>query len=108
MEPALTARQHTLRVIGLMAIAAGILVTLAVRTDLIYADGLRYIDQAGRISRGALTEGLFRSIDHPGYPLAIAAVHALLQGEEPLGLATSGPGGRGAGRRAAGRAALSR
>jgi 4-amino-4-deoxy-L-arabinose transferase-like glycosyltransferase len=66
-----------------MAIAAGMLTTLAVRAELIYADGLRYIDQAVRISHGAVHEGLFQSIDHPGYPLAIAAVHRVMGGEGP-------------------------
>ena len=79
----MTSRQHALRVIGLLAIAAGLLISMAVRADLIFADGLRYIDQASRISRGAVSDGLFRSIDHPGYPLAIAAVHAVLGGEGP-------------------------
>jgi 4-amino-4-deoxy-L-arabinose transferase-like glycosyltransferase len=75
--------QHARRVVGLLAIAAGLLISMAVRADLIFADGLRYIDQASRISRGAVTDGLFRSIDHPGYPLAIAAMHAVLGGEAP-------------------------
>jgi hypothetical protein len=79
----MTHRQHAVRVIGLMAIAAGMLITMAVRADLIFADGLRYIEQAQRISRGAISDGLVRSIDHPGYPLAIAAVHTVLDGADP-------------------------
>jgi 4-amino-4-deoxy-L-arabinose transferase-like glycosyltransferase len=80
----MTHHQHGLRLIGLLAVAAGMLCIMAVRADLIFPDGLRYIDQAQRISQGALGEGLFGSIDHPGYPLVIAAVHAVLGGEGPL------------------------
>lgn len=79
----MTRNQHVLSVIGLMAVAAGLLVTMMVRTDVMFADGLRYIDQAQRISRGNVSEGLFRSIDHPGYPLSIAAVHLVVRGEDP-------------------------
>ena len=74
---------HGLRVVGLMAVGAGLLITMAARTDVIFADGLRYIEQAQRISRGEISEGLFRSIDHPGYPLSIAAAHKLSGGEGP-------------------------
>jgi hypothetical protein len=80
----MTHRHHAWCVIGLLAISASMLITLAARADVIFADGLRYIDQAGRISRGAVSDGLFRSIDHPGYPLAIAAVHAVLGGGDPV------------------------
>ena len=66
-----------------MACAAVLLITMMARTDVMFADGLRYIDQAQRISRGEVSDGLFRSIDHPGYPLSIAAVHQVLRGEDP-------------------------
>src|SRR3954467_14419211 len=79
----MTRNPHVLRVIRLMIVAAGLLITMMARTDVMFADGLRYIDQARRISHGAVSDGLFRSIDHPGYPLSIAAVHQVLRGEDP-------------------------
>ena len=48
----MTRNQHVLRVIGLMAVAAGLLITMMARTEVMFADGLRYIDQAQRIRRG--------------------------------------------------------
>jgi 4-amino-4-deoxy-L-arabinose transferase-like glycosyltransferase len=80
----MTHRQHGLCLIGLLAVAAGMLCTMEARTDLIFPDGLRYIDQAQKISQGALSDGLVRSIDHPGYPLVITAIHAVLGGEDPV------------------------
>src|SRR4051812_36011850 len=79
----MTRNLHVLRVIGLMACATVLLITMMARTDVMFADGLRYIGQAQRISRGEVSDGLFRSIDHPGYPLSIAAVHQVLRGEDP-------------------------
>jgi 4-amino-4-deoxy-L-arabinose transferase-like glycosyltransferase len=66
-----------------MAVAAGFLAWKAARAEILFADGLRYIAQAQRIDRGALVEGLFRSVDHPAYPLAIAGAHRALGGEGP-------------------------
>jgi 4-amino-4-deoxy-L-arabinose transferase-like glycosyltransferase len=80
----MTRLQHSARVIGLMAVAGGLLIGIAGRTEVIFADGLRYIEQAQKISHGAMGEGLLRSTDHPGYPLGIAAMHAVLGGEDPL------------------------
>ena len=45
--------------------------------------GLRHIAQAEQIERGGWHEGLFQGIDHPLYPLGIAAVHRLFDGEGP-------------------------
>lgn len=79
----MTRIQHAARLALLMALAAALLGWLARHTEICFADGLRYIDQAQRIERGALAEGLFRAVDHPAYPLAIAGVHAILGGESP-------------------------
>jgi hypothetical protein len=80
----MTRLQHFVRVIALMAVAAGLLTGIAGRTEVIFADGIRYIEQARKISHGALSDGLLRSTDHPGYPLAIAAMHAVLGGEDAM------------------------
>jgi 4-amino-4-deoxy-L-arabinose transferase-like glycosyltransferase len=79
----MTRLQHCACVIGLMAASAGLLAGIAARTPVIFADGIRYIEQAQKISRGALGDGLIRSTDHPGFPMVIAAVHAILGGESP-------------------------
>ena len=75
--------QHGVRVGLLMVGVAGLLGWLNDHTDVLFADGLRYIDQAERIERGAWSDGLIRSVDHPIYPMAIAAVHRVLGGEGP-------------------------
>jgi len=67
----------------LTALAAALLFWLARHTEILFADGLRYIEQAQRLDRGAWREGLLQSVDHPAYPLAIAAVHRWLGGEGP-------------------------
>jgi hypothetical protein len=56
---------------------------LAAHTEVFFADGMRYINQAKVIDQGAWERGLFRSVDHPVYPLAIAAAHRLLGGDGP-------------------------
>jgi hypothetical protein len=55
--------------------AATLLAWLSVHTEILFADGLRYIAQAQRIEAGAWRDGLVGSVDHPVYPLAIAATH---------------------------------
>jgi 4-amino-4-deoxy-L-arabinose transferase-like glycosyltransferase len=80
---ALTTTQHGLRIGVLMALAAAWLGGLATRTEIFYADGLRYIDQAQRIEAGAWADGLVRAIDHPIYPLAIAATHGWIGDDSP-------------------------
>jgi 4-amino-4-deoxy-L-arabinose transferase-like glycosyltransferase len=65
-------------------IAASVLLGwLAARTEVFFADGMRYISQAKVIDQGAWERGLFRSVDHPVYPVAIVAAHRLLGGHEP-------------------------
>jgi 4-amino-4-deoxy-L-arabinose transferase-like glycosyltransferase len=66
-----------------MLAAAGLLAALAARTDVLFADGLRYIAQARHWEMGLWSEGL-KSVDHPVYPLAIALAHALHGGETAL------------------------
>src|SRR6476646_3449843 len=79
----MTPTQHGARIGALMILAAVLLGWLASHAEIFFADGLRYIDQAQRIDRGALTDGLFKSVDHPVYPLTIAAAHRWLGGESP-------------------------
>ena len=55
--------QHGLRVAGLSALIAAALVTISTRTDVIYADGLRYIRQAQRLDRGDWRDGAGRRAD---------------------------------------------
>ena len=89
---------HARRIGLLMLAAAALLGWLIAHTDVFFADGLRYIAQARTIEKGAWAQGLIRSVDHPIYPLAIAAVHRLLGGEDPrswqtaaqIGAATAG------------------
>jgi 4-amino-4-deoxy-L-arabinose transferase-like glycosyltransferase len=79
----LTTVQH-LRRVGLLMTAASVLLGwLATRTEVFFADGMRYINQAKVIDQGAWERGLVRSVDHPVYPLAIVATHRILGGHEP-------------------------
>jgi Dolichyl-phosphate-mannose-protein mannosyltransferase len=79
----MTTAQHLRRLGLLIAAAAALLWWLAAHTDVFFADGLRYIAQAKTIDHGSRTTGLIRSVDHPIYPMAIAAVHRLLGGDDP-------------------------
>ncbi len=72
------------RQILLIAALAGLLLGwLTTHTDIFFADGLRYISQARAIDRGSAVEGLKNAVDHPVYPLAIAAVHRVTGGNDP-------------------------
>jgi hypothetical protein len=75
--------RHGLHILGLAVFATGILAWHALRADVLFIDGLRYVGQAREIAAGEWTEGLWRSVDHPLYPLAIAGIHALRGGESP-------------------------
>jgi Dolichyl-phosphate-mannose-protein mannosyltransferase len=82
-RPNLAPGRHAKR-IGLLMVAAGLLLGwLAVRTEIFYTDGLRYIAQARTIDQGSLAKGLFQSVDHPIYPAAIVVVHRVIGGERP-------------------------
>ena len=75
---------HVTRLVLLVAGAAGFLAWSASNATIISTDGLRYIHQARELEAGNLFKGLFRSIDHPAYPLAISAVHRVIGGESPV------------------------
>ena len=79
----MTTAQHVRRLGLLMVAASALLSWLIAHTDVFFADGLRYIAQAKMIDHGSWTQGLVRSVDHPVYPMAIAAVHRLLGGDDP-------------------------
>ena len=69
---------HALRVALLMAAASAWLGWQVAHTEILFADGLRYIEQARRLERGDWSGGIRRAIDHPVYPLAVATTHRLL------------------------------
>jgi hypothetical protein len=75
--------QHARRIGLLMLLAAGLLGWLSAHTEVLFADGLRYIDQARRLDGGAWGDGLVGSVDHPVYPIAIAAARRLIGGSGP-------------------------
>jgi hypothetical protein len=73
-----------------MVLAAFLLCGLKARTDLLFADGLRYIKQAEQLHDGEWRQGLLGAVDHPIYPLAIAGVHAIRGGEGPFAWQAAG------------------
>lgn len=79
----MTKTQHGVRVALLMAMAAALLAVIAARTDILFADGLRYVAQAQRIDQGAWREGLLKAVDQPVYPLAIALAHGARGDDSP-------------------------
>ena len=74
---------HLTRVPLLMVAAGGWLAWKADHAAIIFADSLRYIHQAREIDGGDAVHALFHAIDHPAYPLAIAATHRMLGGTSP-------------------------
>jgi hypothetical protein len=66
-----------------MVVAAGLLSYLSARTDVLFADGLRYVRQARELDAGHLDSGLIRAVDHPMYPTAIALAHRAVGGDSP-------------------------
>jgi Dolichyl-phosphate-mannose-protein mannosyltransferase len=78
--------QHHLVRIGLLMSAVAVYLTLlASGTEVMFADGLRYVAQAEKIDQGSWSEAVAQAVDHPAYPLAIAAVHRLSGGNGPIG-----------------------
>jgi 4-amino-4-deoxy-L-arabinose transferase-like glycosyltransferase len=75
---------HIARIVLLMAGAAGLCGWIAANATIMSTDGLRYIHQAQELEGGKTFQALFRSIDHPAYPLAISAVHRLIGGDGPV------------------------
>jgi len=82
-EPKTTPLQHLRRVGLLMAAAAGLLAWLGARTDVLFADGLRYIAQAQAFERGSADDAVKHAVDHPAYPLLIVAAHRVIGGDGP-------------------------
>lgn len=74
----MTTAKHAARVGTLMVLAAMLLGWLAARTEVMYADGLRYVHSA----RSGWSDLVVRAVDHPAYPMAIAAARRLLGGGE--------------------------
>ena len=81
----MTTSQHAIRIALPMVFAALLLGWLAARTEVMYADGLRYIAGAQAAERGAWEATIARAVDHPIYPLAVAGSHRLLGGGERPG-----------------------
>ena len=77
-------QHHLVRIGLLMSAVAVLLIWLASRTEIMFADGLRYVAQAQSIDQGSWSEAVARAVDHPAYPLAIAATHRLSGGEGPI------------------------
>ncbi|MFO0951128.1 MAG: glycosyltransferase family 39 protein [Isosphaeraceae bacterium] len=75
--------RHAPRVGLIMAFAAVVLTWLAAHTEVLFADGLRYIAQARAFELGRQNEAIVRAVDHPAYPLAVAAMHRLIGGTGP-------------------------
>ena len=76
-------KHHVLSISLLMAGATIFLSWLATHTEVMFADGLRYVALAQAIEQGSWNEVLNRAEDHPAYPLAIAAAHRLRGGTGP-------------------------
>jgi hypothetical protein len=74
----MTRRQHAVRIILLIGCAAALLGWNARQSAVMFNDGLRYISQARRIDAGDIKDGLLKAVDHPAYPVSIAAVHQIL------------------------------
>lgn len=75
--------QHGTRCGLLLVLAAALLTFLSARTEIMFADGLRYVHQAAHLDAGNLAAGLHGSVDHPVYPLAIVLAHRAIGGEGP-------------------------
>ena len=76
-------KQHLVRITLLMTAALGLLTWLASHTEVMFADGLRYIALAQAIDQGSWKEGLAHAVDHPAYSLSVVAAHRLLGGSQP-------------------------
>jgi 4-amino-4-deoxy-L-arabinose transferase-like glycosyltransferase len=76
--------QHGARILLVMAGVAGLFGWLNYHSEVTFADGLRGIQQAEAIDRGAWADGVIRSVEHPLHPIAIAAVHRVIGGDGPI------------------------
>jgi hypothetical protein len=80
----MTSTQHAARM-GLLMVAAAALLGWELRhSEASFADGLRYIRRAEKISSDGWHVGFSQGIDHPLHPLAIAAAHGVLGGSSPV------------------------
>ena len=77
----MTVSSHLARLTFLLLAVAGWLGWKANHAEIVYADSLRYIDQAKQFTGGHKVHALFHAIDHPAYPLVIAAAHKMLSGD---------------------------
>lgn len=77
--------RHAWILAGFLLFTPLLLGILVNRSEIFFADGLRYIDQARRIAAGSWREALFHSIDHPAYPIVIALVHGIVGDSGPEG-----------------------
>ena len=79
----MTFSAHLTRVVLLMVAAAGWLAWKADRAAIVFADSIRYINQARQLDGGDAAHAIFHAIDHPAYPIAVAAAHRMLGGTGP-------------------------
>src|SRR5262245_32782641 len=75
---------HGVRIFLLMAGATCLFGWLNYHSEVSFADGLRSIEQAQLIDRGAWSEAVIGSVEHPLHPLSIAAVHRVMGGTGPV------------------------
>lgn len=80
----MTFNQHSLRVLLLLLVAGLVLTRVASRTDVLFADGLRYVAQAKQLDDGDWNDGMLRAVDHPVYPLSVAMAHRVMGGSDPV------------------------
>ena len=80
----MTPQSHMARIVLLMVGVGGFLGWTGKNSSILFADGLRYIDQARKLDAGQTFNALFRSVDHPAYPLAIVGVHKVIGGTTPV------------------------
>lgn len=73
----MTLQEHAQRLGWLLTAVAALMIWRVSSAEVISADGLRYITQAKKISSGDWNGGLLGSVDHPMYPLQIAAVRSI-------------------------------
>jgi hypothetical protein len=76
-------KRHGPRIGLLLVLVGALLGWLLVHTEVLFADGLRYIRQARTLDCGSWREGLTKAVDHPVYPIEIALVHRLIGGSSP-------------------------
>lgn len=74
----LSISEHSRRIAYLALAVLTLLSWRVSRAEVLSADGLRYTSQARRIAAGDWREGLVGSVDHPMYPIQIAAIRTLV------------------------------